>query len=176
MIKGVTQTPGSTDSAMARPLQWRRALRHSRLQAQRLRTALAPGPGVLSAGNRLFAAGTEDLCATQRIIHAGRGRRRTRLTAARSLDSSWRTRVPSGTSSPLMCWRRRVARGLDRFLLRAAEDRLRAAGSRAVGLETAVDNLSALSFYKRHGYNVVKTWPRYYSNGVDALVLRKELR
>ena len=44
-----------------------------------------------------------------------------------------------------------------------------------VALETAVDNLPALSFYKRHGYAVVKTWPRYYSNGVDALVMRKEL-
>jgi ribosomal protein S18 acetylase RimI-like enzyme len=32
-----------------------------------------------------------------------------------------------------------------------------------------------LLFYKRHGYEVVKTIPRYYSNGVDALVLRKEL-
>jgi [ribosomal protein S18]-alanine N-acetyltransferase len=61
-------------------------------------------------------------------------------------------------------------------LLEAAEERMRAAGSRAIGLETAVDNLSALSFYKRHGYNVIKTRPRYYSNGVDGLVLRKDLR
>ena len=60
-------------------------------------------------------------------------------------------------------------------LLRAAEERLQAAGSLEVWLETAVDNVSALSFYKRHGYSVVKTLPRYYSNGVDALVLRKEL-
>jgi ribosomal-protein-alanine N-acetyltransferase len=65
--------------------------------------------------------------------------------------------------------------GVGSQLLRAAEDRLRAAGSRAVGLETAVDNLSALSFYKRHGYSVIKTWPRYYANGVDALVMKKEL-
>jgi ribosomal protein S18 acetylase RimI-like enzyme len=65
--------------------------------------------------------------------------------------------------------------GVGSQLLHAAEGRLRTAGARAVGLETAVDNLSALSFYKRHGYVVVKTWPRYYSNGVDALVLRKEL-
>ena len=65
--------------------------------------------------------------------------------------------------------------GVGSQLLEAAESRLRAAGSRSVGLETAVDNLSALSFYKRHGYILVKTWPRYYSNGVDALVLRKEL-
>ena len=65
--------------------------------------------------------------------------------------------------------------GVGSLLLQAAEDRLRAGGSRAVGLETAVDNLAALSFYKRHGYSVGRTWPRYYSNGVDALVLKKEL-
>ena len=65
--------------------------------------------------------------------------------------------------------------GVGSQLLSTAENRLRVAGSRAVGLETPVDNLSALSFYKRHGYNVVKTWPRYYSNGVDGLVLKKEL-
>jgi [ribosomal protein S18]-alanine N-acetyltransferase len=65
--------------------------------------------------------------------------------------------------------------GVGSLLLRAAEDRLRKMGSRAVGLETAVDNLSALSFYKRHGYSVIRTWPRYYSTGVDALVLKKEL-
>ena len=65
--------------------------------------------------------------------------------------------------------------GVGSLLLQAAEDRLRAAGSRAVGLETAVDNLAALTFYKRHGYSVVRTWPRYYPNGVDALVMKKEL-
>ena len=70
-------------------------------------------------------------------------------------------------------WARRS--GVGSLLLRAAEERLCAAGSQAVGLETAVDNLSALSFYKGHGYSVIKTWPRYYSNGVDALVMEKEL-
>jgi len=65
--------------------------------------------------------------------------------------------------------------GVGSLLLQAAEDRLRAAGSSAVGLETAVDNLTALSFYKRHGYSVIRTWPRYYSNGVDALVMKKAL-
>lgn len=65
--------------------------------------------------------------------------------------------------------------GLGSQMLRAAEERLEAAGSHAVGLETAVDNLGALAFYKRHGYEVIRTWPRYYSNGVDALVLKKEL-
>jgi ribosomal-protein-alanine N-acetyltransferase len=66
--------------------------------------------------------------------------------------------------------------GVGSLLLQAGESRLRAAGSRAVGLETAVDNVGALSFYKRHGYSVVRTWPRYYSNGVDALVLKKEFQ
>jgi ribosomal-protein-alanine N-acetyltransferase len=65
--------------------------------------------------------------------------------------------------------------GVGSLLLRVAEDRLRAGGAKAVSLETAVDNLAALAFYKRHGYSVVRTWPRYYSNGVDALVLRKDL-
>jgi len=65
--------------------------------------------------------------------------------------------------------------GVGSLLLRAAEDRLRAGGSRSVSLETAVDNISALSFYKRHGYNVIETLPRYYSNGVDALAMTKEL-
>ena len=65
--------------------------------------------------------------------------------------------------------------GVGSLLLRAAEERLQVTGSRAVGLEAAVDNRAALSFYKRHGYTVVRTWPRYYSNGVDALVMRKEL-
>jgi [ribosomal protein S18]-alanine N-acetyltransferase len=65
--------------------------------------------------------------------------------------------------------------GVGSLLLRSAEDRLHELGSRAVELETAVDNASALSFYKRHGYSVIRIWPRYYSTGVDALVLKKEL-
>jgi len=65
--------------------------------------------------------------------------------------------------------------GLGSKLLIAAEERLREEGCRAVFLETAVDNTEALAFYKRHGYFLVKTLPRYYSNGVDAFMLKKEL-
>jgi ribosomal protein S18 acetylase RimI-like enzyme len=65
--------------------------------------------------------------------------------------------------------------GIGSKLLLAAEDRLRASPCDNVVLETAVDNAIALTFYKRHGYSIVKTIPRYYSTGVDAFVLEKEL-
>jgi ribosomal-protein-alanine N-acetyltransferase len=65
--------------------------------------------------------------------------------------------------------------GIGSKLLATAEERLRAAPCHGVVLETAVDNSAALAFYKRHQYSVVKTIPRYYSNGVDAFVLEKEL-
>lgn len=65
--------------------------------------------------------------------------------------------------------------GLGSHLLRAAEERLRTLGREAVVLEVAVDNLPAITFYKRHGYSIVKTIPRYYANGVDALLMSKSL-
>jgi ribosomal protein S18 acetylase RimI-like enzyme len=65
--------------------------------------------------------------------------------------------------------------GVGSVLLDTAEKHLRSASRRIVRLETAVDNLTALNFYKKHDYSVVKTMPRYYSNGVDALVLEKDL-
>jgi ribosomal-protein-alanine N-acetyltransferase len=65
--------------------------------------------------------------------------------------------------------------GLGSKLLTAAEGRLQQVPCHTVMLETAVDNNSALAFYKRHRYSVLKTIPRYYSNGVDALVLEKDL-
>ena len=60
-------------------------------------------------------------------------------------------------------------------LLDAAESRMRHGNCHVVRLETAVDNRGALSFYKRHAYSIIKVVPRYYSNGVDALVLEKKL-
>ena len=58
-------------------------------------------------------------------------------------------------------------------LLETAEAQLLSKKCTLVRLETAVDNVSALAFYKRHGYDVLKVIPRYYSNGVDAFLLEK---
>jgi ribosomal protein S18 acetylase RimI-like enzyme len=60
-------------------------------------------------------------------------------------------------------------------LLESAERRLQAEGCTSVYLETAIDNRPALAFYKRHGYFLVKTVPRYYGNALDAFVLQKDL-
>lgn len=65
--------------------------------------------------------------------------------------------------------------GLGSLLLQAAEDRLRSLNKDAILLEVAVDNLPAIKFYKRHGFTIVKTIPRYYSNGLDALEMAKPL-
>lgn len=65
--------------------------------------------------------------------------------------------------------------GTGTLLLNAAEERLTELGCRAVFLETAVDNLSALRFYEKHGYHILRTIPRYYMGEIDALTMTKEL-
>ena len=65
--------------------------------------------------------------------------------------------------------------GVGSSLLRAAEEKLVQAGTGAVALETPVNNLAAIRFYKREGYFVEKTVAGYYSGLLDALVMTKEL-
>lgn len=66
--------------------------------------------------------------------------------------------------------------GLGTELLLQAQSRLLHENCSAVLLETAVDNSAALSFYKRHGYAVLETIPRYYLDSVDALVMGRHLK
>jgi ribosomal protein S18 acetylase RimI-like enzyme len=65
--------------------------------------------------------------------------------------------------------------GVGSALLKSAEEQLLEAGAQAVALETAVNNVSAIRFYKEKGYFVEKTVPGYYSGQLDALAMVKEL-
>jgi ribosomal-protein-alanine N-acetyltransferase len=66
-------------------------------------------------------------------------------------------------------------KGVGTALMGAAEERLMGLGCKSVLLETAVDNLNALAFYKRQGYSVLKTLPRYYMNSLDGLLMGKRI-
>jgi len=65
--------------------------------------------------------------------------------------------------------------GIGSTLLSQAEGKLRLEGCRTVLLETAVDNDSAIRFYKKHGYSVMRTLPRYYLDSLDAFLMGKKL-
>jgi ribosomal protein S18 acetylase RimI-like enzyme len=67
--------------------------------------------------------------------------------------------------------------GIGTRLLRAAHERLAREGCHTMFLETAVNNLAAIAFYKRHGYVVVRTIPRYYhATEMDAFLLSASLK
>ena len=65
--------------------------------------------------------------------------------------------------------------GLGTLLMEEAEQQLRAAGVTAIVLEVAVDNAAAITFYKRLGYQIVRTLPRYYLDSLDAFQMVKQL-
>lgn len=65
--------------------------------------------------------------------------------------------------------------GIGSKLMIAAENVLKSRQCQVVFLETAVDNLTAITFYKRHEYVVLKTIPRYYEGKLDALLMGKKL-
>jgi ribosomal-protein-alanine N-acetyltransferase len=60
-------------------------------------------------------------------------------------------------------------------LLAVAEERLGNQNAFMVVLEVAVDNRAAITFYKRHKYNVARTIPRYYKDELDAFFMTKRL-
>jgi [ribosomal protein S18]-alanine N-acetyltransferase len=65
--------------------------------------------------------------------------------------------------------------GVGSALLTSAEKRLKKDGCRTVLLETGVDNDSAIRFYKKHGYTILRTIPRYYMGQLDAFLMGKKL-
>lgn len=64
---------------------------------------------------------------------------------------------------------------LGTMLLTAAEERLRKLDSFMLVLEVAVNNRAAITFYKRHSFNVARTIPRYYKDELDAFFMTKRL-
>ncbi len=65
--------------------------------------------------------------------------------------------------------------GVGNLLMDGLESRLHQTGCEVVYLETAVNNSSAICFYKRRGYTVLSTVPRYYDGKLDALLMGKKL-
>ena len=65
--------------------------------------------------------------------------------------------------------------GVGSALLKAAEEHSVEAGARAVALETAVNNESAIRFYKKERVLRREDGCGYYSGQLDALVMVKEL-
>jgi len=65
--------------------------------------------------------------------------------------------------------------GVGTLLLTEAERRLASAGVREIGLETAIDNSSAIAFWRKHGYRKTGVKKDYYPGGRDAFSMNKLL-
>ena len=63
--------------------------------------------------------------------------------------------------------------GIGSALLVAVEEQI---GLSSIRLSVRVSNLPALNLYDRLGYHRYGTWPHYYADGEDALVLEKNLK
>jgi [ribosomal protein S18]-alanine N-acetyltransferase len=63
-------------------------------------------------------------------------------------------------------------RGIGTALLLGAENRV---GVPRMRLCVRVTNLTAIHLYEHKGYKNISTWPNYYGNGEDALVMEKLL-
>ena len=66
-------------------------------------------------------------------------------------------------------------RGVGSTLLSKAERQLKAQSVRAIALDTAIDNFSAISFWQKHGYRKIGVRRGYYPNGRDAFAMVKSI-
>lgn len=66
-------------------------------------------------------------------------------------------------------------RGIGTALLKEMEAILAARGVKAILLETAVDNETAVAFWQKHGYRSKAVLKRYYLGRLDAYEMRKVL-
>jgi len=63
--------------------------------------------------------------------------------------------------------------GVATTMLEESERRLTASGVRAIELETATDNASAIAFWQKHGYRKSGVKKEYYPDGRDAYSMSK---
>ncbi|MDI6655777.1 MAG: ribosomal protein S18-alanine N-acetyltransferase [Candidatus Hydrothermarchaeota archaeon] len=64
-------------------------------------------------------------------------------------------------------------RGLGRALMNAVTERLREFGMKDIYLEVRISNTAAINFYKKLGFEVRGIVRSYYSDGEDAVILKK---
>ena len=43
-----------------------------------------------------------------------------------------------------------------------------------IELEVRTDNKEAIAFYKKHGFDIIRTIPKFYQNGEDAYLMKKK--
>lgn len=67
-------------------------------------------------------------------------------------------------------------RGLGGQLLSWLEEPALIAGIGLLRVEARADNAGAIAFYRRHGFEPVRTVPGYYAGAIDAVKLEKRLR
>lgn len=66
-------------------------------------------------------------------------------------------------------------KGYGSRLLKRAEEILNDYGIELYDLQVDVSNGKAILFYKKHGFNLVRTLRNYYANGHDAYLMVKQL-
>jgi ribosomal-protein-alanine N-acetyltransferase len=66
-------------------------------------------------------------------------------------------------------------KGYGSQLLKRGEEILHDYGIELYDLQVDVANCEAILFYKKHGFNLVRTLRKYYTNGHDAYLMVKEL-
>jgi ribosomal-protein-alanine N-acetyltransferase len=65
--------------------------------------------------------------------------------------------------------------GIGRLLMETVIEKLKSYGVLEVWLEVRVSNISAIEFYKKLGFKRSGYAPSYYSDGEDAIILKKYL-
>lgn len=65
--------------------------------------------------------------------------------------------------------------GIGTKLYLTLENKTKELGANEILLEVRINNVKAQNFYEKHGFKQIFVRTKYYKNGEDALILRKEL-